>query len=379
MPKNQSNQENKIKIVYVIPTLDPGGAERFLVDLILNLDRNIYEPTLILFKRGGLWLKELEEENISVITLNKKYLIDFANFLGIIRNLKKIKPLIVHTQLGGDLYGRLAAKILNIPIIISTEQNLNPDEKFVPNIIKKITSKTASKIVAISEAVKNDIIKRYKISADRVIIIYNGLNIDKFLNFNKEIKTTGSEPRKIILGTIGRLSTQKGHSVLINALARIKDLNFEFRIVGAGFLENSLNKQIENLGLNDKVKLIGTVKDTPAFLDSLDAFVFPSLWEGQGIVLMEAALMGLPIIASDVDGIKEVLSQENAYLVKAGDEKDLADKITWLLNNIDSAPVKERSLRLKNEIINKFSITKTAEEYQKLYQDLLKTYENTTS
>ncbi len=162
-------------------------------------------------------------------------------------------------------------------------------------------------------------------------------------------------------------------------MARIKDLNFEFLIVGAGPLKNSLNKQIKGLGLSDKIKLIGIVEDAPAFLNSLDAFVFPSLWEGQGIVLMEAALTELPIIASDVDGIKEVLNQEDSYLVRAGDEKDLADKISWLLNNIDSAPVKERSLRLKNEIINKFSITKTAEEYQKLYQDLLKNYENTTS
>lgn len=380
MLKNQSNQINKIKIAYVAPTLDTGGAERFLVDLILNLDRNFYEPTLILFKRGGLWLKKLEEANISVVVLNKKYLIDFANFLSIIKNLKKIKPLIVHTQLGGDLYGRLAAKILNIPIIISTEQNINPDEKFIPNLIKKITSKIASKIVAISAAVKNDLIKRYKISADKIVIIYNGLNINKFSNLNKKIKPVdANEPRKIILGTIGRLSPQKGHSVLINALAEIKDCDFEFRIVGAGPLKDSLNKQIQDLGLNDKVKLIGTVEDASAFLNSLDAFVFPSLWEGQGIVLMEAALTELPIIASDVDGIKEVLSRENAYLVRAGDDKDLADKISWLLNNIDSVPVKERSLRLKNEIINKFSIVKIAGEYQKLYQDLLNTYENTAS
>ncbi len=185
MLKNPSNQASKIKIVYVVPTLDSGGAERFLVDLILNLDRDIYEATLILFKRGGLWLKELEEANVSVIILNKKYLIDFANFLSILKNLKKIKPTIVHTQLGGDLYGRLAAKILNIPVIISTEQNLNPDEKFISNAIKKITSRMASKIVAISGAVKNDLIKRYKISAYKIFLIYNGLNKNKFFNFNK--------------------------------------------------------------------------------------------------------------------------------------------------------------------------------------------------
>ncbi|MHB8903515.1 MAG: glycosyltransferase [Patescibacteria group bacterium] len=371
MLKNQSNQPNKIKIAYIAPTLDPGGAERFLVDLILNLDRHIYEPTLILFKRGGFWLKELEEANIPVIVLNKKFKIDLNNFLEIIKNLKRIKPTIIHTKLGGDFYGRLAAKILKIPIIISTEENLNPNENRIQNILKKITSSFAHKIIAVSEAVKKDLIYRYHIPAAKIKVISNGLNLNKFLSFNKKIKTVNNEPRKIILGTIGRLVPQKGHSVLINALAKIKDLNFEFLIAGAGPLENILNKQVRDLGLSDKIKLIGTIKDIPDFLNSLDAFVFPSLWEGQGIVLMEAALMELPIIASDIEGIKEVLNKENAYLVKAGDDIDLAAKISWLLNNIDSVPVKERSTRLKNEIINKFSIAKTVEQYQKLYQELL--------
>jgi len=366
---------DKVKIVYIMPTLDKGGAERFLVDLILNLDLNKFSPTLILFKRGGSWAEELVAKNIPVIVLNKNYLIDFNNFFNILKILKEIKPAIIHTQLGGDLYGRLAAKILKVPVIISTEQNLNPDEPIIKNIIKKYTSRFAHKIIAISEAVKNDLISRYKIPATKIKIIPNGIDLNKFLKFKPEIKNDEAiedkEAKKIILGTIGRLMPQKGHSVLITALARIKDSNFKCLIVGAGPLENKLNKQIKDSGLENKIELIGLINNVPNFLDSLDAFVFPSIWEGQGIVLPEAALMNLPIIASDVDGIKEVLSPDNAYLVKAGDPKDLADKISWLMNNLDSVPVKERSLKLKNEVINKFSIANIAIEYQKLYQELL--------
>jgi len=374
MLENQVEQINKIKIVYILPTLDPGGAERFIVDLLLNLDLNKFAPTLIIFKRGGIWLQELEKAGIPVIVLKKRFKLDLINFFSILKHLKKIKPLIVHTELGGDLYGRLAAKILRVPFIISTEQNLNPDETIIHNIIKKYTSRLAHKIIAISEAVKNDLIQRYKIPESKIKIIPNGINLNKFLDFPKTADTANpidNEPKKIILGTIGRLAPQKGHSVLISALAAIKDLNFECLIVGEGPLKNTLNKQIKDLGLENKVKLIGSIQDVPKFLDSLDAFVFPSLWEGQGIVLLEAALMDLPIIASEVDGIKEVLSQKDAYLVKAGDEEDLAAKISWLINNLDSEPVKERSLQLKNKIINKYSITNITNDYQDIYKEVV--------
>ena len=370
---------NKIKILYIIPTLDLGGAERFMVDLILNLDREKYEPTLILFKRGGIWLEELNLAGISALVLQKKFKIDLINFFNILKSIKMIKPTIVHTELGGDLYGRLAAKILKVPFIISTEQNLNPNENIIHNFLKMITNRFADIIIAISQAVKDDLISRYHVPETKIKIIPNGVDLSKFLNFNKVDRsenTTFKEnkidvTKKVILGTIGRLAPQKGHYVLINALAKIKELNFECLIAGEGLLKNKLTKQINDSGLENKVKLIGQINDVPAFLSSLDLFIFPSLWEGQGIVLLEAALMNLPIIASEVDGIKEVLNKEDAYFVKAGDQKDLAAKISWLINNYESAPVKERSFKLKTEIINKYSIKTIANEYSKLYSELL--------
>jgi len=374
MLEKQDKQNNKIKIVYVIPTLDSGGAERFFVDLILNLDLDKFAPTFLLFKSGGLWLKELEEANIPIILLSKKYKIDLINFLKLFSNLKKIRPEIVHTQLGGDFYGRIAAKILKVPVIISTEQNLNPEEKFWPNLFKKFTSCLADSIIAISSAVKNDLVSRYNIKPDKIKIIPNGVNIKKFLNYSKTpdlpIKNV-TFPRKIILGTIGRLTKQKGQVILIKALAKLKNYDFECLIAGVGSLEESLNNKIKSLNLSGKVKLVGKINDVPNFLNSLDAFIFPSIWEGQGIVLLEAALAGLPIIASEVDGIKDLLSNETAYLTKVGDVEDLSSKIAWLLNNLDSVTVRSRSNKLREEVINRYSIEKICAEYQKLYLSLL--------
>ena len=355
-----------------MPTLDRGGAERFLTDLILNLDQEIYEPVLILFKRGGDWAAELTAENIPVVILEKKRHWDIKNFRQLFLALKKIKPQIVHTQLGGDLYGRLAAKMLRVPVIVSTEQNVNPDEEKLRRRLKIMTSRYADKIVAISSAVKNDLIKRYKTPLDKIAVIYNGLEIERFIDKEPAEPTKRVIPGALIIGTLGRLEPQKGQSVLIEAGSKIDLPNWSCLIAGTGSLEKKLASKINELGLSQKIKLIGSISDPSRFLKGLDIFVLPSLWEGLGIVLLEAGLSGRPIIASDVDGITEIIDETTGWLTPAGDSGELARRITWLGNNLDSSVVREKSERLKEKIICHFSIKTVARQYSDLYQVLLK-------
>lgn len=355
----------KIKIAYILPTLDKGGAERFTVDLILGLDRQLYDPILILFKRGGEWLAELTAENIPVLVLEKRYLFDLGNFHRLFSALAGFKPDIVHTQLGGDWYGRLAAKLLKVPVIVSTEQNINSDEGWLRNTLKRLTNPFADRIIAISQAVKEDIIKRYKAKPEKIAVIPNGVRIAGFSALAK-----GRAARPVpIGGTIGRLEPQKGHGILIKALKKI-DKDFRFLIAGEGKLYHPLKRQIEEDGLAGKVDLVGPVQ-TPSFLGTIDFFVLPSLWEGLGIVILEAGLAGLPIIASAVDGIKELIDEETGWLVPAGDEEALAEKIDWLLSHLSDPEVGRRCGKLQEKIRERFDIAKIASDYQKTYQDLL--------
>ncbi len=357
----------KIRIAYILPTLDKGGAERFTVDLILNLDRQVYSPILILFKRGGEWAAELAAENIPVIVLKKKSFLDPNNFCQLLSVLKDFRPDIVHTQLGGDWYGRLAAKRLGVPAIISTEQNINIDESWLQNILKRLTNPFADRIIAISQVVKQDIVKRYGAKPEKITVIPNGLPTRNFLAFQKQgIAAKGTA----VGGTIGRLEPQKGQATLIKAGEMIKDQAFRLLIAGEGRLRGSLTQQIKAAGLEGKIELVGPVQ-APAFLNSLDFFVLPSLWEGLGIVLLEAGLIGLPIIASAIDGIKEVLDEETGWLVPAGDEKALATKINWLIANLGSEEVARRRDNLQKKIRENFDIARVADQYQKIYQELL--------
>lgn len=362
--KNLENKESLIKIVYIIPTLDSGGAERFFVDLIKNLDKAKFAPRLILYKRAGKWLEELKALGIEVDILEKKKLFDFNNFRAIIRAIKKSQPDIVHTQLGGDIYGVLAARLCGVKKIISTEVNTNVSESALYNFVKRFSLRFTSHIVAVSSAVAEDALKRYRLDPGKMEVIYNGINLDKF----KTEAQTRVRADKIILGSLGRLEEQKGYKYLIKALTLTEHKNLELHLAGIGSFKSDLEKQVKDLGLENKVKFLGLV-DATKFLPTIDIFVLPSLWEGMGIVLAEAMTASKLIIASEVGGIKEVLKNDFAFLVEAGNEKALALTIDNACGLIDSPQGMSMKALAQEEAFRRFDIKKIARDYEKLYEN----------
>ena len=379
-------ENRKINISYVIPTLDRGGAERFFVDLIKNLDRDIFEPKLLLYKRGGAWLKELKDMDVKVYILRKRFIVDPFNFLRIVKALKKQKPDIVHTQLGGDIYGVLAAKVIGVKAIISTEVNINSKESKIYNLIKKISSKFNTSIIAVSEAVKEDAISRYRHKTEKVEVIYNGIEVNNFpaneLPSEEDRKNdNGGAGRAFTFGTLGRLEEQKGQKYLLEAMTdkRLKDS--KLLIAGDGSLKHELQAQIMKLGLAHQAELIGLVKASEFFRD-IDVFVFPSLWEGMGIVLVEAALSYRPVIFSDIAGANEVLSQDNAWPAPVKDVAKLSELMVFLKDNYNSQLIKDKVEKARRDMLNRFDISDITKKHQELYLRKLKLvskYENIAS
>lgn len=360
-------ENKKIKIAYIVPALDAGGAERFILDLIKNLDHDLFSPTLILFSHGGFFVKEARELGIELVILQKKFKFDVVNLVKLYRVIKRIRPHIVHTQLGGDIYGRFVARCLRVPVIISTEQNVQQGESWLIRFLKKWTARFADKIVVISQAVRSDTIQRYGVPESRTELIYNGLEIDKFL-----VAKRRAQSDKIILGSVGRLSPQKNYSLLLRALADLKDYNWEFRLAGEGELRQALEREVEALGLVGRVKLLGLKKDVKGFLSDLDIFILPSLWEGLGLVLLEAGLAALPVLASRVDGIYEVVKDgQTGILFNSDDQPDLVLKLRLMLDNIAKPEIEALGRSLQADIRERFDIKTIAEQYHNLYLKLL--------
>lgn len=374
----------KIKIVYITPSLTTGGAERMLVDLLTGIDKNRFSVSLIIFGHEVVenidWLDELQTAGIS---LHRTYVykIQFLGKIGgIIRavhiawKIRKVlifeKPDILHSQLFGDVYARVLGLLLRIPVMISTEQNINHAEPKILEIIKRLTGNRISSTVAISKAVQKDIVKKYDLKESLTTVIYNSVNIERFF---KPIPDTKPPSKNFIFGCVGRLSKQKGFDILIKSMIEVnkKYPEAHCRIVGEGEDRSELENLITASKLSDVMTLEGNIGDIPKFLDEIDCFVMPSLWEGLGIAALEAGMRGVPIIASEVDGLAEIINQSSGTLVEVNNSQALAKA---MINNIEegySKSIVEKSLRLQGYIKDNFSMENMITKYENLYSSLL--------
>lgn len=358
----------KIKIVYIIPSLNSGGAERFILDLIYNLNLDIFEPCLLLFNGKGFFYSEAVEAGLKIKVLKKSCKIDIFNFYNIYKYIRKIKPDIVHTQLGGDIYGKFAAKLAGVKGIVSTEQNVLINDGKLINFLKKKTSSFSSKIIAISSAVKKDIIQKYQILPEKINLIFNGINVDKF----KQDRNNTYSKDQIIFGSVGRLAPQKNYSLLLEALSSVKNKNFKYLIAGEGKLREKLEGEINKYGLTAKVELVGLKKDIKGFLSELDFFILPSKWEGLGIVLLEAGLSKLPVLASATGGILDIIKDDKTGILFTNNNViDLTKKLNYFLDFKNKEDLNKLGDNLFNYIVDKFDIKKVAKQYENVYLNLI--------
>jgi len=387
----------KIKLTHIICSLGYGGAERFLIDLIKNTNKEKYEISVLCVVEGGPLVKELELNGVKTFIIGKKTKLGILTIWKIYKYLKKQKIQIVHTHLfAGDTWGRIAAVLARTPIIISTEHSTNFNEGIIKRLVKKILSHFTDKIIAISKTVKENSQKRDWINPKKIEVIYNGIDLEKFSlplltpsrnefgtktnsKINKEISPLSfslakEEMKKvsIILGFVGRLEKEKGVEYLIEAMGLIKktDYNLRLKIIGEGHQRKKLETMRNQLELKDKIEFLGNKNNQAEIYQKIDILIIASLWEGLSIVALEAMASGVPIIASNVGGLQEIIkNEENGLLFEPENSKILAEKILWAIENYDKMISMAKKAKIK---VKEFNIKKKAERYEKIYKKLLK-------
>lgn len=359
--------KNKIKIIHIIPSLDLGGAERLLFDLVSRFDKDVFDIKVLCLKRGGHFSDMIERSGTKVIFRNRPSIPLFMDIVWLFSFFKKERPDIVHTHLfGADVYGRLAARLAGVPKVVSTEHNLNISENFLKRIMKRATSRLSDVVIAVSEAVSVYAQKKEGVAKSKVKIIHNGVAVDDFL-YEKRDYDSQKYP---VVGFVGRLTRQKGVDILLDALANT-ELPIKCKIAGDGEMRKELKNISSGKGLDERVQFLGGVNNVQDFLKAVDIFVLPSRWEGFGIALVEAGLSGLPVIVSRVDGIKEIISEgKDGLFFKAGDADELAGKLDDLSR--DSKKRKTLGNNLQKKCLKYFSLKKMIKEYQAVYEQLVK-------
>jgi len=380
--KKEKDNNQPLKVVCLTPRLFVGGAERLMIDIFSRLDRQRFQPQWCCLEdnldESANWRSELERAGIEVVILasakkpNQK--IGRLWRLMIIgwrlwQHLRRTRPDILQTQLFADVY-RPIARLAGVPIIIGVEHNLDYDESAWIRRAKISSRWSISGIIAVSQAVKQDIIRRYHYSPDKIDVIYNGVDLDKFFKPVAEPNLANQVQEIWRLGAIGRLTKQKGFDLLIKALAKVpKDIKWQCSIAGLGSQANYLNSLIIKLGLNDQIKLVGLQTDVPRFLASLDWLIVPSRWEGLGLVVLEAGAAGVPVAASQVDGLKEIIShKQDGYLIPTGGIDKITNSLVDILSNINQADYLAWANNLQKKVQENFSIKTTVEQYQNYYE-----------
>lgn len=354
----------KIKIIHIISALNVGGAEALLFDLAKNINKDKFDVKVLVFFKEGGFVSKFVESDLKVSFLNDCRMDYFHLFPKIVEYLKNENPDIVHTHLfGADFFGTFAAKYVGIKNIISTEHNLNKSEGILKNFAKFISIRFPNRIIAISTAVKNYINKNYFVFGDKIKVINNFIDINKWKCDYKVLMNN-----KIKIAIIGRLVEQKGHYVLINALANV-DFDFELIIIGDGEKRDELEKLVSDLKLNDKIKFLGAVDSVVNAIYDVDVIVQPSLWEGFGISVAESIAASKFVIASGVDGILDIIeNHKNGLLFNVGNIDDLTNKLNWVNKNRMEA-IKIASNAFESSL--KFDVKNIMFDYEMLYEEIV--------
>lgn len=287
--------------------LGRGGAERMVVDLARRLPNQGYVPRIVALGGGGPLEDEIRSYGIDLDigpeTSDRRETKRFAD--QILASLPM--DTIVHTHLGADHWMGLKAKKRG-HAWVSTCHNDDRDDSWWKRRLKVWTWNQADRVACVSEAVVQ-FWKERGLTSKQVITIPNGVDLERFTP-----KTRMNYADVPVIITIGRLVAQKRQAWLLRALAPIKSL-WRLEVIGDGPLRNELETIADELGIRPRVSFRGVLADVRPQLSRADIFAFPSAWEGQGIVVLEAAASGVPLVLSDHPVFHEWLSEDSATFV----------------------------------------------------------------
>ncbi|MBU0477116.1 GT4 family glycosyltransferase PelF, partial [bacterium] len=366
----------KTNILQIIATLDIGGAERQLVELVKRLDKNKYNVTVCCITRGGPMEENLKKLGIEYHLLHKRFKFDFTVIFKLTRLIRQKKIDLVHTwNFTANAWGRLCAWVAGVPIIIASEHGTFSPVLKRQILVDKLLSKCTDKIITVSNNFKECIERIEKIPHEKIIAIHNGIDINEFgtsvnnANLKNELKIDKECP---VVGIVARLDPLKDHESFLRAAEYIikKMPEVRFLIVGDGELRGKLESLAKEVGLSKKVIFTGFRRDITNILSIINVFVLCSISEALGIAVLEAMASSKPVVATNVGGIPEVVKdEETGILVPPGNPEALAESITRLLKNKEEA--RRIGLAGRRRVEKYFDIKLKVKKVEEIYDKLI--------
>jgi len=363
-----------IRVLHLIETGGPGGAERMLLDLVRHLGPG-YTSTLGLLKPG--WLQTTATlASIPSVLLAGNALGDFGTLRKTFQFVRANEIQLLHThEFYMNLVGAIIARVSRIPHVATLHGKKYHTEKRRRRAFYRFAAKRTSRLVAVSQDLQKFLCAHFNVSQDKVAMIYNGIDLSPFADVQRNpqlLESLGISVDAFIVGTVGNLYALKGHTYLIRAAHGVmqKRPNTHLLILGRGELKNPLEQEAKALGIADRVHLLGYRDDTPRWLGVMNVFVLSSLSEGLPLSLLEAMASSLPTIVTQIGGMPEVVREgETGVVVPPGDCEALTKSILFFHDNPNIAKQYGRAGRIV--VFEDFSVDRMVHQYRSLYREVL--------
>jgi glycosyltransferase involved in cell wall biosynthesis len=306
-----------------------GGAEEMVLNLVRHLPER-FEPVVCCINQTGPIGEEIRKTDTPVsvlgLTPGLRHPWDVG---GIRRYLRETKPAIVHTfLLTASLYGRLAAILEHVPIVIGTEVNIYERKRRHHILAERMLMAKTDRVIVSANSVRDFYVEQIHADPKKIDVLYNAVDWQSIQPARPRAEmraSLGLQPDAKVAGVIARLTEQKGHRFLLQAMTTPALADLQLLVVGDGDLRDALQAEAHDLGIAPRVHFLGARRDLGDLLAATDVFVMPSLWEGLPLSMILAMGAAMPIVATEVAGIPEiVVDGETGWLVPAGNSLALA-------------------------------------------------------
>lgn len=381
---NERGKDRRVRLVFLIRSLQVGGAERQLVELAKGLDQTVFDVTVLCFYGGGEFSQELRNANVSVISLDKKGRWDIPVFLGrLLTLLRKLRPDLLHSYMTGS---NLVATLLK-PALPATRVVWGIEAAYLDLSQFDRAERLASRLEALLSRLPDLIVfnsfagRDHYVSAgfadSRTVVIHNGIDTKRFAPDTKSgarLRASWRIPEgALLIGVVGRLDPLKDHQTFLKAAARFADTRPDARFVciggGPEKYFHDLRRRADELGLGDKVNWTGFIlDDMPAAYNALDICCSSSYTEGTSNAIAEAMACGVPCVVTDVGDSKMIVG-ETGILVPPKNPEALSAGWATMAERLSENPHLPHAVRERIEL--RLSLAALVHRTSEIFLDLL--------
>jgi len=371
-----------------------GGADENTLFTVQGLNKDRYEVDLIMGEEfDESILNKIKNNHFNIIQIrNLKWKLNFLYdpivLIKLVKLMRKNHYNIVHTHTTkAGILGRIASRLAGVPVIIhglhgSTFEAFNSGLlNWLLFLFERLTGRFTDAYISVSGVLSDRYIERGIGKKENYHTVYSGMELDKFygarekIDCRKKQREWGLDSEDFIIGNVARLEKRKGHKFLIDAFKKVieerKGCPLKLLIIGEGEEERNLENYVRGLNLEDKIIFTGYREDVEELMAMMDIFALTSLREGLPRVLVQAAAVGMPSVAFNVDGVSEILKDNyNGFLVRVKDVEQLVNRIIKYIDNKDLVWLHGQNGR--EFIKDKWSIKDMIDKIDKIYQDLVR-------